>query len=131
MAVSVAAVMRQVRNYFERERYEGPSGIVGGTLACAPGAAYVAVQGVGVFEQGQVPEETDSGLFFALYPPADFLALCGEISDYDDRHPAGAPRSESFGAYRYDRGEAAADGWEAAFGARLQPYRRMFTEVDA
>ena len=122
MAVSVAAVMRQVRNYFERERYAGPMGIVGGTLA-----PYVAVEGAGVFAAGEAPES--AGTCWALYPPADFLALCQEISEYDDRHPAGAPRSESFGAYRYDRGEGAPGGWEAAFAARLAPYRRMFTEV--
>ena len=129
MAVGVAVTMRQVRNYFERDCFQGPLGIMDGTLTACPDAPFVAVEGVGVFAQGEIPDTvgTDQVRFWTLYPPADFLALCEEISAYDEQHPVGAPRSESFGAYRYSGG--AAGGWEVAFAARLAPYRRMFTEV--
>lgn len=127
MSVSVAAVMRQVNNYFER---------TSGTLAAVADAPYVAVEGLGIFPSGEVPDglrapgadaQAHSLPAWGLYPPADFLALCEEIAAYEAAHPAGAPRSESFGAYRY---EADGGGWEAAFAPRLSRYRRMFTEVN-
>ena len=118
MAVSVAAVMRRVNNYFERE--------VGDTLAAVADAPFVAVEGLGVFEAGRAPDQPMEGRVWGLYPPDDFLALCREIEAFDRERPPGAPRSESFGAYRYELPDG---GWEAAFASRLLPYRRMFTEV--
>lgn len=128
-------VMRRVHNYFERERVEGVFTVAGGVLEPMPDAPYIAVSGSrwhdGVCPAGALPEadrsEVFTGTVWGLHPPADFLALCGEISDYAQKHPVGAPRSESFGAYRY---EASPEGWEAAFAGRLAPFRRMFTEVN-
>ena len=139
MAVTVAAVMRQIHHFFERERIDGTFVIAGGALTPLPDAPFVAVSGSsrhdGIFPRGELPDdpqdETFDGTVWGLHPPADFLALCQEISDYDDKNPVGAMRSESFGAYGYARGDGAGSGWEAAFDQRLAPYRRMFTEVNA
>lgn len=136
MSVSVAAVMRQVRHFFERECFQGQFAIAGGALVPAPDAPYLAISGSascdGVWKAGELPEryEVFEGKVWGLYPPKDFLDLCQQISEFDDRNPLGALRSESFGAYSYDRFGSAGSGWENAFARQLAPYRRMFTEVD-
>lgn len=98
-------------------------------VAVLPDAPFIAIQGGGVYPAGELPEGEISGVVWGLYPPADFLALCEEISAYDEQHPRGAYQKEAFAGYSYDRG-AAEGGWEEAFAARLAPYRRMFTEVN-
>lgn len=141
MAVSMAAVMRRVRNFFERECIEDTFTITGGVLEPVPDAPYIAISGSawhdGVFPAGPLPEpghdEAFDGKVWGLHPPDDFIALCDEINAYNDKNPIGAPQSESFGAYSYTRGStgsAAGNGWEAAFAGQLLPFRRMFTEVD-
>lgn len=146
MAISIERVMRRVRNYFQRGYTEGTFAITGNVLSPAPSAPWVKISGSayhdGVYEccsgylQG-VPEgrqdETFTGVVWMLYPPDDFLALCEEIRDYDQKNPVGALQSETFGDYSYNRGSGANGGtmsWETAFAAHLAPYRRMFTEVD-
>lgn len=144
MAVTVAAVMRQVRNHFEREPVEGVFTITGNGLSPAPDAPWVAIRGSkyhdGVYElaggylqgaEGDLDEEFD-GLVYPLHPPRDFLRLCEDIAKYDEQTPVGALQSESFGAYSYTRASGAAGGvmgWQEAFSAQLAPYRRMFSGV--
>lgn len=139
MAVSIAAVMRFVNNYFERAYIDGTFTISGGVLSPAPSAPYVAIEGSawhgGVYRIDQLreqPEETFAGRVWALQPPDDFVRLCEEIAQYDADNPTGALQSESFGEYSYTRasGQNGVIGWQTAFAARLWPYRRMFTEVD-
>lgn len=145
MTATVDAVMRHVRNYFEREPVEGSFVITGNGLSPAPDAPWVAIRGSkyhdGVYElaggylQG-VPEgmedEEFEGLVYPLHPPMGFIALCKEIAAYDAANPVSAMQSESFGAYSYTRAAGAAGGvmgWQEAFGAQLVPYRRMFPGV--
>lgn len=139
MAVSIAAVMRFVNNYFERAYIDGTFTISGGVLSPAPAAPYVAIEGSawhgGVYRLDQLrehPEETFTGRVWALHPPDDFVQLCEEIAAYDEKNPAGALQSETFGEYSYTRavGQTGVIGWQTAFAQRLIPYRRMFTEVD-
>lgn len=140
MAVSIAAVMRRVRNFFERESIEGVFAISGGVLEPAMDAPYIAISGStwhdGVFPVGTLPEtehdETFHGKVWGLHPPSDFVSLCDAINNYDEKNPIGAYQSESFAGYSYNRGtvSSAGNGWEAAFAGQLLPYRRMFTEVD-
>lgn len=154
MAVSIAAVMRRVRNFFERERIDGTFTITGGVLEPMPDAPYIAISGSawhdGVFPrdaltgekdvvdrlaiaQGLEKDETFSGKVWGLHPPDDFIAICDQIGEYASKRPAGSPQSESFGDYSYTMGSAA-DGlsgsWENVFAASLLPFRRMYTEVD-
>lgn len=142
MAVSIAAVMRRVRNFFEREKIEGTFAISGGMLTPSPNAPYWAISGSarydGVWPEKQLPidreNETFEGVVWGLHPPEDFLQLCEEIQAYDQKNPMGALQSETFADYSYTRasaGSSAGGGWESAFEARLIPYRRMFTEVRA
>ena len=144
MAVALAAVMRQIRNYFNRgdRPYSGEVTITGNVLLPAQAAPYVAIHGSawhdGVYAviggalqdvPDGLPDETFTGLVWHLYPPADFLDLCKQISAYDDKHPTGAYASETFGDYSYSR-SGGAQPWQQAYAAQLNAYRRMFTEVE-
>ena len=153
MAVSMGAVMRRVRNFFERERIDGTFAISGGVLEPMPDAPYIAISGSawhdGVWprdaltgahdavdqlalDTGIEQDETFDGTVWGLHPPADFLAMCEEIEVYNSKNPIGAYQGESFGTYSYSRGavSSAGNGWEAAFALQLAPYRRMFSEVN-
>ena len=142
MSVTVAAIMRQVNNFFAVGYMDGAFDVWGGVLNPAPDAAYVYVSGsmthdgVWALKGGQLdgdttPGESFTGRVWLLAPPADFLALCGEIAAYDEKNPAGAPASETFGEYTYTRPNVYTGGgpWQTVFAGRLARYRRMYTEV--
>lgn len=143
MSVTVAAIMRQINNHFAVGYMDGEFNVWGGVLSPAPvDAAYVYVSGSmmhdgawpcsnGRLEGTASPSETFTGRVWLLAPPADFLALCAEISAYDDKNPVGAPASESFGEYSYTRPNVYTGGgpWQNVFRAQLAPYRRMYSEV--
>ena len=144
MAVSVAAVMRQINNYFEVGHIDGRIAIKGNAIDPAPESAWCCISGSwahdGVWRvcggrlqdmPGGLPDEDFDGRVWLLKPPPDFLALCEEISRYDDKNPVGALMQESFGDYSYMRNNSAAapKGWQSAFALRLAPFRRVFTEV--
>lgn len=139
MAVSIAAVMRHVRNFFERGCMEGEFTVSGGVLTPAPRAPYVAIEG-SVFNDGvyridelkKDQDETFIGRVWALHPPDDFVQLCEEIALYDEKNPTGSMQSESFGEYSYTRmgGVYGTPEWTTVFNKRLNSYRHMFTEVD-
>lgn len=147
MAVSVAAVMRQCRNYFETGYIDGTFRITGNALKDVPASHFVYISGSlyhdGVWEicdgyltgrsvDGLHDEEFD-GRVWLLAPPIDFLDLCKSIREYEEKNPVGAYLSESFGEYSYTRAGSGRtvtiNGWVDAFGASLVPYRKMFTEV--
>lgn len=139
MKVSIAAVMRHVRNFFERGCMEGEFTVSGGVLTPAPRAPYVAIEGSafndGVYRIDELKKDRDEtfvGRVWALHPPDDFVQLCEEIALYDEKNPTGSMQSESFGEYSYTRavGQTGVIGWQGAFAQRLIPYRHMFTEVD-
>lgn len=141
MAVSVAAVMRHINNYFQVGSISGMIVISGNAIVPAPESPWCYVSGSwlhdGVWQvlggklqsmPGDLPDEEFDGRVWLLKPPADFLTLCEEISQYDDKNPVGAYTSEKFGGYSYTRaGEV--KSWMTAFAEKLWPYRRMYTEV--
>lgn len=144
MAVSVAAVMRHVRNFFERGARLGNFTIIGGALTPAPECSYVYISGSALHDgvwalsgdmlqgaQDGMKDDSFTGFVFELHPPGDFLRLCEEISSYDDAHPVGEMQSETFGDYSYTRAssQGGEQGWQSAYRKRLDAYRRMFTEV--
>lgn len=146
MAVSVAAVMRQCRNYFETGYIDGTFRITGNALSGADGAHWVYISGSayhnGVWEvcdgyltgrsvEGLHDEEFEGRMWF-LDPPEEFLELCKTIKTYEEKNPVGAFVQERFGEYSYVRansGGAADMGWQKVFAVELSEYRRMFTEV--
>lgn len=146
MAVSVAAVMRQCRNYFETGYIDGTFRITGNALSGAVGAHWVYISGStyhnGVWEvcggyltgrsvEGLHDEEFEGRVWF-LDPPEEFLELCKTIKAYEEKNPVGALVQERFGEYSYMRGWSGTTrdaSWQVAFGPALGPYRRMFSEV--
>lgn len=121
-------------------------------------AGWVAVEGLGAFELpgggggGESPRTKDesprtdgpslpdgdyTGRVWLLDPPEDFVRLLGEINAWlaakDDTGNPVTHRRESFGAYATETSWSVPAGssgsWEAAFAARLAPFRRMFIQV--
>lgn len=146
MSVSVAAVMRQCNNHFVDSYVDGTFRIANNVLEgidqCSL-SRFVYISGSlyhdGVWEicfgcltghsvEG-LRDETFEGRVWMLAPPADFLDLCKEISEFDEKNPIGAYASESFGEYSYTRTGNGIIGWKSAFADRLSRYRKMFTEV--
>ena len=142
MAVSVAAVMRQINNFFEVGCIEGRIVISGNAIIPAPESPWCYVSGSwlhdGVYKlaDGKIeqvvllPDEEFDGRIWLLKPPPEFLELCEEISAYDDKNPVGALMQESYGGYSYMRQQiSGSSAWQTMFAKSLAPYRRMFTEV--
>ena len=76
-------------------------------------------------------DEVFEGEVWALAIPRAVIALAEEIAAWREKNPETDKVSESFGGYSYARGTgpaggtSPAGGWQAAFAARLSPYRRM------
>lgn len=78
-------------------------------------------------------DETFDGAIWALAIPKAVIDLAGEISAWRDKYGAVVESpytSESFGGYSYSKASGAGDstgsgGWQAAFRARLNPYRKL------
>ena len=141
MAVTIGVVMRHCRNYFEAGYLDDDFTISSGALvhpALADGR-YIAITGSafndGVHKIGtdMLMDESFNGRVWVLSPPAAFVDLCAQITEYDTKNPAGALQSESFGNYSYTRaGDSSTGGtatWQTAFARQLQDYRKPISEV--
>lgn len=143
--MKVSDVMRELRNFFPKYKIEGRWAASGGSLTGCDmllTGDWIAVCGSlrndGVYqvaEDGSVPglrDETWEGTVWLLSPPADFLAVCGEIEVWCEKHPEDDVKSERLGEYSVARAVNAQGvplGWQHVFAARLRPWRRMWTEV--
>ena len=145
MAVTVADVMREVRNTFPGSCMTDAWRITDGSLTPSalllPGD-WIAIRGSmlndGIWQlQDGVTlpgarDEAFRGEVWLLQPPAEFLSLCAEIAGWAARNRPDAVKSERFGDYgctrALDRNGLPVD-WRDVFRARLIPYRRMFGEV--
>jgi len=145
MTVTLPDLMRETRNFFPAAAIDADWTLQGGKLSPVNGlhlGDWVAVTGSiynnGVFqlgENGSLPgavDESWTGRIWLLAPPAEFLALATEINFWAEQQVQSATVKESFGAYSR---ELATDSngapitWQQFFAHRLQPYRRMYTEV--
>lgn len=78
-------------------------------------------------------DETFDGTVWALAVPKAVVELAGEIEAWQKKYGAvmDSPyTSESFGGYSYTKASGAGDstgdrGWQGAFEARLDPYRKL------
>lgn len=142
MVNTIAAVMQEVNNFFERGSIQGEISIHGGVVSPEVAAPYIFVKGSS-FHDGlhqltdsaitgdSGTDETFSGCIWLLYPPAHFLEVCRQVAAFEAATPAGALQSESLNEYSYTRatGKNGVLTWQEAYALRLRPYRRMFTEV--
>lgn len=144
MGVTIATIMRHLRNFFDKGSKSGTITIKGGVVTPAVPTPYVCIYGsdhhdgvrrvsLGCIEYpGQ--DETFTGTLWFLNPPDDFLALVDQIAAYEEQNAPSPLLSESLGEYSYTRAQGQTGGflsWQEAFAKQLEPYRRMFTEVIA
>lgn len=92
----------------------------------------------GVYKAGtDTPaDDTFNGQVWLLHPPAAFLALVKDISDWQAVNGAATSTnmspfsSESFGGYSYSKGAGSGGGgtattWQAQFASRLNTWRKI------
>ena len=144
MLNTIAAVMREVNNFFNRGHgIACEISISGGVVSPAVNAPYVYIKG-STFHEGlheishssilndNHPNETFNGVMWMLYPPNDFLDLCEKIATYNEKTPVSALQSEHLNEYSYTMFGGKSGGvltWQEAFEKRLKPFWRPFTEV--
>lgn len=144
MLETVAALMRQCRNYFETGYIDGTFRISGNVLEGVSDAHYVYISGSlyhnGVWElcdsyltgrsvEGLHDEEFD-GRVWLLSPPPDFMHLCKGIVEYEAKNPMSPVIRETFGGYSREwANEMMGKDGAAVYANRLAAYRKMFTEV--
>lgn len=84
-------------------------------------------------DMAALEDETFDGTIWAMAVPKAVVELVGEIEAWQKKYGAviDSPyTSESFGGYSYTKQSGAGDstgsgGWQAAFRARLDPYRKL------
>ena len=153
MAVTVSAVMRECNHYFVGSFLDAEFKIQGGAIettvglrldAIALAGQYVAISD-SVLNDGAylvkenytldgLRDETFDGRLHMLHPSRDFLDLCESIAEFDTKTPVSVVASENIGNYGYAKAtgqSGAVLGWEEAFAAKLRPYRRMFSDLEA
>lgn len=141
-------ILTELHNWF-RVR-DGVNGIHPGTYTIEDGGIalpflqngqYFRIMG-SVFNNGlhrygpdmeTLTDETFDGTIWALAVPGAVVELAGEIEAWQGKYGAvmDSPyTSESFGGYSYTKASGAGDStgsgsWQAAFRARLDPYRKL------
>lgn len=145
MAVSIADVMSECKNHFHDgylySSYTISSGVITPHEDITIGT-YIAITGSkrndGIYVVGDgyaltgVVDETFDGTVWYLYPPVEFITLCNTISTWDDAHTPETVVSESFGGYSRTNLTTKAGtiaGWQEAFKAKLNRYRRLVKVV--
>lgn len=140
MTVTVADVMRHVRNYFVTGILPGAWQAAEGKLlpegVFSPGEWVAITSPFGepgvwqIDENGGLPGVPDCpqwrGDVYLLNPPGDFIRLCEEIAQWAESHADPALTGERFSQYSRELRDSR---WQTAFDAALRPYRRMYPEV--
>lgn len=141
--------MRYVNNRFDRDSRGRAYGSASGGFSVSGGTLEVDGLKEGQFfwvegsalndglhqypDSGMRDEEFDGRVVF-LVVPNSFADLCSEISAWCEANAqaiSGPYQSESFGGYSYTMANASsgaetpAAAWQAHFGARLRPYRKL------
>lgn len=135
-------VLGHIHNWFQVGIYPGTYTIQDGGIALPflREGQYFRILGSvfndGLYRYGPEMEllrdETFDGAVWALAVPRAVVELAGEIAEWQKKYGAVAASpytSESFGGYSYSKAgaseSAASGGWETAFRARLNPYRKL------
>ena len=137
---------QELRNYFELERRADTFTISGGALTAdflKPNQYYrikgsVFNDGVHKFgDETDLVDETFVGEVWAMAIPKAVLELSEEIDVWQSKYGADSAamspfNSESFGGYSYSKGNSNSQttassptGWQAAFGSRLNKWRKI------
>ena len=133
-------VLTHIHNWFQRDIFPGTYAIQGGSIALPflLEGQYFRICG-SVFNDGLhryspdmplLEDEIFSGTVWALAIPQPVVELADEIAVWQEKYKdiLDSPyTSESFGGYAYSKASAGdgSGGWQAAFRARLNPYRKL------
>lgn len=135
-------VLTYIHNRFERDRISGTFTVEDGELPLfLLEDQYYWVEG-SVFNDGlhqhpahDLRDETFRGTITSMAVPKALLDIVDEIEDWQERNGQvadGPYQSESFGGYSYTKAStggsgdsAAPTGWQAQFGPRLIPWRKL------
>ena len=147
-------ICKYLRNWFEREMLYGDFIVESGVLTYADGTALPLLSGqyfriigsvfnAGVHKLGDAEDVlTDepefSGAVWSMAVPPAVEELAGEIADWQakyggvDSATMSPYSSESFGGYSYNKAQGFASigggmltSWDALYGARLAPWRKI------
>lgn len=149
----LSEICAEIKNYFtwEQDKHIGDFSISGGQIAPSFDIPtdYIRIVGShlndGVHKRGENGFDlTDEGEFhgavWVMSPPADFIALVGEIAAWQTKYSGvdsvvmSPFQSESFGGYSYSKasggsgsgaGSSSVPNWESVFASRLKIYRRI------
>lgn len=136
-------LLSEIHNWFQRDIVPGTYTIQDGGIALPflRDGQYFRIVG-SIFNDGLhrygpemelLQDETFDGAVWALAIPKAVVDLADEIAAWQKKYGAviDSPYlSESFGGYSYSKASGAGDGtgsggWQTAFRARLNPYRKL------
>jgi hypothetical protein len=145
-------VMRETRNFFECSAEYGKFSLSGGKISLVneyKAGQYILLTGSvlvdGVYRisaakngkytlDGAEVNENWTGVVYGLAVPQEFVRLCGEIREFQQKNSDSNIVSETvLGVHSWAKGtdkSGAPLGWQRVFADRLNPYRRMFGGVE-
>lgn len=132
-------ICAEVRNWFadDEDKHVGVFEVKNGVLApldfLTEGQYFRIIgskynDGVYAYPDANLVDEDFSGAVLAMKVPPDFLKLCCEIGEYEEKYGSTAYVSESWGGYSYTlpTGENGAPmSWNERFAKRLARWRKM------
>lgn len=146
-------VLRYINNRFDRDSKGVPYGSSEGAFAIEDGSLeveglldgqYFWVEGsalndgLHLYPDSEMTDEEFTGRIVFLVIPNSVIDLAAEIDAWNERNAdaINSPfQSESFGGYSYTKASGGVQGaetlstaWQAQFGARLRPYRKLSRE---
>lgn len=136
----IGQICEHLHNFFEDGALKGTFTISDGgiSLPSVLDGQYFRVTGSdlndGVYQYPaeDLRDETFEGAIYPMKVPRALIDLAGEIEAWQTKYGEGAAspyQSESFGGYSYAKGASAtggaSGGWQDAFRARLNPWRKL------
>ena len=140
--MELTELCKELNNWFDLKRYFGEFTIEDGTLKDDLGLLdnqYYRIVG-SIFNDGvhqfgandSLTDETFDGAVWAMAVPPQVVALCGKITDWEDKYgdAVSSPyTSESFGGYSYSKNgvstsSVSENGFKSAFANELNRWRK-------
>lgn len=133
-------ICAEVRNWFadDADKHVGVFEIKNGVLApldfLAEGQYFRIIgskynDGVYAYPDANLVDESFFGAVWAMKVPPDFLKICREIGEYEEKYGSTAYVSESWGGYSYTLptgNNGAPMSWQERFASKLNRYRKVF-----
>ena len=145
----IEQICAHIHNYFETDPNTGARRIHQGRYTITNGSISLPFlregqyfrlfgstfdDGVHIYPESDLHDETFDGVVWDMRPPRDFLDLVDRITDWVDKYGEAAKnpyQSENvIGVYSYQKGDGHSSsidnsGWQSAFRRELNAYRRL------